>query len=376
MKYDCSKLDEFINGEIEKSRIAGASLIVYKDGEILFDKNFGHANIENNIKISDNTRFRLASMTKPITAVAAMIAVEHGLFKLDDYVYEYLPEVKDLNLKDENFNNISDEKYNFTIRQLLRHSAGFAISAGESRAFTLLKDEDLYELKDCIKYVKDIGLQFIPGTKMGYSGSYAYNIVARVIEVTSGLKYSTFLNNYLFKPLKMDHISYVFNEGDEKAISYKSIDGKLEYFDDLNRGFECYYPGYESGGAGLICRKSDYFRFALMLLNKGKLDGVRVLKEESFNELLHYDPTPNFESGGTETFGLSFFVRDAKYSGWQKLPSGCFGWSGAYGTHFWVDPVNNMIVLYLHNSSTFGGSGAPQHTQIESDIVDIFNLTR
>ena len=376
MKYNFLKIEEHIKNEISTKRISGASILIYKDGEIIYDNNFGYANIEKGIKISDNTRFRLASMTKPITAVATMIAVEQGLFKLDDYAYKYLPEIKDLSLKDENFNNISEEKYNFTIRQILRHNAGFAVSDNESRAIKLIKDEDLHDVKDCIKYVKSVGLNFIPGTKMGYGGSYAYNIVVRIIEVTSGMKYEDFLKKYLFEPLEMEHTSYYFNKNDEKAISYKSIDGKLIYFDDLNRGFDCYYPGYNSGGAGLISTKRDYYNFALMLLNEGVYNGKRLLKKESFLELIKYDPTPNLINGGIETFGLSFFVRAPNYSDWQKLPSGTFGWSGAYGTHFWVDPINKMIVIYMHNSSTFGGAGASQNIQLEDDVVETFGIKR
>ena len=92
--------------------------------------------------------------------------------------------------------------------------------------------------------------------------------------------------------------------------------------------------------------------------------------------MLKYKPTPNYNSGGIETMALSFFVRDKDYSSWQKLPSGCFGWSGAYGTYFFIDPTNNIIVVYMQNSSTYGGAGAPQHIIIDDDICEIFNLKR
>ncbi len=377
--YDFSLIEKHLLKELETNRVAGSSLLVYKDGKILFDKNFGYANIERGYKITDDTRFRLASMTKPITAVATVIAQEMGLLNIDDYVYKYIPEVKDLPIKDLEDKVTLDLPFNFTIKQCLNHSAGFASSAMEATNHKYhVKDCNLHVLKDFIPCTKDFGLFFEPGTKFGYSGSFAYNLVARIIEITSGMTFIEFLDKYLFKPLGMNHTSYTYDKGEEqnKAISYRSVDGKLEYTDDEDRGFDLFYPGFNSGGAGLISTKGDYFKFAMMLYGRGIYNGVRILKEESFNQMLEYTPTPNCDTGGIETFGLSFYVRARKFSAWQKLPYNCFGWSGAYGTHFWVDPDNHMVVIYMHNSLTFGGAGAPQHLQLESDVVDTFKLTR
>lgn len=279
-KIDFTNLEKHIENEIATNRVAGISVLVYKDGQRLLDKCYGYANIEKGYKITPDTRFRLASMTKPITAVAAMIAQEQGLFKLDDYAYKYLPIIKDRKLQDKDLNTIDEGPYNFTIRQLLNHSAGFAGNAHEAGCHhKCCHDENLHKLEDFIKDTKDMGVYFVPGTKFAYSGSFAYNLVARIIEIQSGMQYIDFLKKYIFDPLGMTRTSYLFVKGEEKdkAISYKSIDGKLVYFEDLERGFELYYPGFNSGGAGLISTKEDYFRFALMLLNRGELDGHRIM---------------------------------------------------------------------------------------------------
>ena len=178
MKYIFDKLEQRLNKYVKDNYVYGLSIAIMKDDQIIFDKTFGGA--------SNNTLYRLASLTKPITAGAVLICQDKGLLNVDDYIDKYIPSLN-------NFKVINQEgTYRITIRQLLSHSSGCPTSAFEDHRF----DNGDISLENAMKTYEKFVLQSIPGTKETYSNE-AYDVAARIVEVVSGLKYEDFLRKYI-----------------------------------------------------------------------------------------------------------------------------------------------------------------------------------
>lgn len=348
MKYDFTRLEQRLNRYVEDKNVSGLSLVVMKDNTILFDETFGDA--------QKNTLYRLASLTKPITGIAILICQDLGLLNIDDYVDKYIPELTNFHVKDK------DETYRITIRELLCHSSGFPEDFIDRRF-----ENNRSELKDVVNTYKDFVLQSIPGTKETYSNE-AYDVAARIVEIVSKQKYETFLRNYIFNPLGMESTTYLVTEANKNKIAtlYESKDGQLIPESINNYGFDKYPNGYNGGGAGLISSIKDYLKFANVLTNKGK----GLISENAYNQLITRYQTSYYKS----VFGLTVYVRGKE--DWEHLPEGSFGWSGAYGGHYFSIPEENITVVYLHASLTYGGAGAAFTYDLEDDICEIFNLKK
>ncbi len=349
MKYIFDKLEQRLNKYVKDNYVSGLSVVVMKDDQIIFDKTFGDA--------SNNTLYRLASLTKPITAVAILICQDKGLLNVNDCIDKYIPSLN-------NFKVIDKEgTYRITIRQLLSHSSGFPTSAFEDHRF----DDGDTSLENAMKTYEKFVLQSIPGTKETYSNE-AYDVAARIVEVVSGLKYEDFLKKYIFDILGMKETTYYLNNSNIKNVpilcSYK--DGKLIPEERFAFGYDNYPNGFNGGGAGLFSTIHDYLKFANMLTNKGK----GILSSNAFSELIKKYDTPYYDS----PFGLGLHVR--RGLDWEHLPAGSFGWSGAYGPHYFSIPKEKITVVYMHNSNSFGGAGAIHTYDLEDDICEIFNLKK
>lgn len=349
MRYNFDKLEQKLNKYVEDNYVSGLSIAVMKDDQIIFDKCFGDA--------TDTTLYRLASLTKPITAVAVLICQDKGLLKVDDYIDKYIPSLTNFHVESEK------DTYRITIRQLLSHASGFPTTAFEDHRF----DNSDISLENAMKTYEKFVLQSIPGTKETYSNE-AYDVAARIVEVVSGLKYEEFLKKYIFDKLGMKDITYYLDDSDIKNVpvltTYKN--GKLIPDNHLIYGYDNYPNGFNGGGAGLFSTIHDYLKFANMLTNGGK----GILSTNAFNELIKKYDTPYYDS----PFGLGVHVRRELY--WEHLPKGSFGWSGAYGPHYFSIPKEKITVVYMHNSHSFGGAGASHNYDLEEDICEIFNLNK
>ncbi len=349
MKYIFDKLEQRLNKYVKDNYVSGLSIAVMKDDQIIFDKTFGD--------VSNNTLYRLASLTKPITAVAVLICQDKGLLNVDDYIDKYIPSLN-------NFKVIDQEgTYRITIRQLLSHSSGFPTSAFEDHRF----DNGDISLENAMKTYEKFILQSIPGTKETYSNE-AYDVAARIVEVVSGMKYGDFLKKYILDILRMKDTTYYLDDSNIKNVpilcSYK--DGKLIPEERFSFGYDIYPNGFNGGGAGLFSTVHDYLKFGNMLTNKGK----GILSPDAFHELIKKYDTSYYDS----CFGLGVHVR--RGLDWEHLPKGSFGWSGAYGPHYFSIPKEKITVVYMHNSNSFGGAGAPHTYDLEDDIREIFNLKK
>ncbi len=360
------RLDKYVNAN---HAVSGLSITIIKDDEIIFDDNIGLANIEKGYPITNHTVFRLASMTKPITGVAVLICEDMKLLKITDYIDKYIPFMDKFYVRDMKGNILDPHPYRLTIEQLLRHSSGLQSGSLGELETNRLKRSDYSSLENIMYKYKDFSLEYAPDTNSTYSATATFDILARIVEIVSNMPYEVFLKKYIFEPLGMNHTTYSFDNIKESdlAISYTKIDGKLVAPKQKETGFDFFPFGYPGGGAGLLSTKEDYLKFMIMLLNEGEYQGKRILSKESFKKMLTHSKVEP-----VKVFGLSVHVRTGK--DWEHLPDSFFGWSGAYGTHFFCSTKYHLGVLYLHNSHSFGGSGGDHVMLLEDDICDIFNL--
>ncbi len=354
---------------LDRGVICGSIMLVNQCGKRIATVSVGSQKPNANIPINEKTMFRLASLTKPVTSVAALIAEEQGLLCLDDDVCDYIPEFKNIFIgKLENGKVVPDRKPATKIKlsYFLAHCSGF-LSQDElyDPQFNLIPKEAFKTIKTHTDYtIKNVYLSFEPLSKTVYS-TYAYDIIARIIEEKSGMEYAEFLDKYLFNPLGITDMT--FNPTEEqwsRFISVGNNNDKNEYCPlEIGRHTFTDHPlTFSAAGAGLSGTAEDYNIFMEMLLNKGAYNGVRVLKEDSVNKLNKII---------CDNWGLGVYVRDGKSS----LPADSYGWSGAYGTHFWVDDKNQITALMLknHRALTDNFWGESIH-KFENSVMNSFEF--
>lgn len=336
-------LSETADGFLKKGVICGVIMLVNQCGMRVATVSVGSQKPDVHIPITEKTLFRLASLTKPVTAVAALIAEELGLLCLEDDVCDYIPEFKNIQLgKLEDGKVVPAGKPTAKIRlsYFLAHCSGF-LSQDElyEPQFSQIPKEAFKTIKTHTDHtIKNVYLSFEPASKTVYS-TYAYDIIARIIEEKSGMDYADFLKKYLFDPLGIKDMTFrPTDEQWERLISIGNSNDKNE-FCPLEIGphtFTDHPLTFSAAGAGLCGTAEDYNIFMEMLLGKGDYRGVRILKESSVNKL---------STRVCGNWGLGVTVRDEK----SLLPDNAYGWSGAYGAHFWVDDKHKITALMLKN---------------------------
>ncbi len=375
-KYDFSGMTAYLKERIDARDIAGAACAVAVNGRMVYQSLQGLADVENGRKVTRDTMFRLASMTKPITGVAMMILKERGLVDLDAPIETYLPEMADMQvvLKDSENNVIGTEKAcrSITLRDLLTHSSGLGQGEqkgglGWSERIAAIPEEE-YTLENIVRESGKALLDFQPGTRSGYSAVAGLNLAARVCEVVTGMSYPAFLSTEIFNPLGMSRTTYAPDVHDWVQTAEVYEPGTLEKFDVGHRGYDGMKTIYPCGSAGLVGTLGDYMRFAQMLCGGGALGGVRILSEESVREMA----TPQLKAEIPDQpedcqWGISMRVTTATTAA-QPLPVGCYGWGGAYGTHFWIDPTNNLAAVCM--IARLGG-GSDIARRFESEVVRV-----
>ena len=368
-KTDFAAIGRHTWDRIRANALNGASCCVTIGGKTAYQGIFGSANLERGEKLKKDTLFRLASMTKPVTAVAVMMMVERGKIDLDAPVSDVLPEFAGQKLLDG-----SAPSRGITARDLLTHSSGLCqdeTAEGVAEVFRSLAP-DRVTLEDMVRGYAGLPLAFEPRSRTGYSALAGFDVLARMVEVQANMRFEDFVRLALFEPLKMNDTTwYPADRQWEKVVTpYAAENGALTPVDMGRRNFDAFPSSYSSGAAGLMGTLSDYSRFAQLLLNEGELDGARILEAETVRQMR----TPQLSAGSTEgvgameTWGLCMRVITADQSESQPMTRGCFGWSGAYGTHFWVDPERKLTAVYMSNLTTAGGSGAETAREFERDV--------
>jgi len=373
-----AKLDAYMTGVVAQGRVAGATTLLARHGKIVSYKTYGKKSLATGAPMTEDTIFRIYSMTKPITGVAMMILFEEGRWRLDDPVTRFIPEFKGLRVvKTVNPDGtmvLEEMKRPPTMREVMSHTAGFGYGLQDEHPVDKLYREKRVlganGLKDMIDRTATIPLVFQPGTSWRYSSSV--DIQGAIVERITGQTLGQFMEQRIFKPLKMNDTAffvpadkasrlaavYVANKDTKQIEEAKAIFGN-----DLPTYLTA--PVMESGGGGLVGTTMDYARFAQMIANKGELEGVRILSPASVElmgtNVISRDAVVASNGNGVSRFneavgfGLDFMVvKDARAAGTLE-GDGTMSWGGAAGTWFWVDPENDLIFVGM--IQRLGGTG-------------------
>ena len=367
-------LRDRLKEQMEWYQVSAADILVLQDGQEVCSIREGYQNWNTKEPLRPDAMFRLASMTKPVTGVATLIALDKGYFKLTDKVEDYLPEFADMHIgKIENDELVIGEKNPTPLQiwHLLAHFNGIMNQTPVGRAVTAAAPKASYASRDTmIAYAATQPLSFAPETEASYTTTVTFDIVAKIIEQKSGMTYPEFLQTYIFDPLGIKDLTYCPTEEQwERMIAPTDQLGALDFATvDLGRHtFEGYPLSYAGAGAGLAGTMAAYTVFAEMLQNGGEYNGVRIFSKERMKDLTTpYVPRGLPGRGRSSSWGLGVRVVDTEI----VLPIGSFGWSGAYGTHFWVDPVNKITAIYLRSSRWYDSHGGGNISiQFEKDVM-------
>ncbi|GAA0649972.1 serine hydrolase domain-containing protein [Brevundimonas lenta] len=363
------RLRDYMAGMVEAERIAGGAILLMRHGQMVTFDTFGAARLDTGQPVSPDTIYRIYSMTKPIVSVALMTLYEQGLWSLDDPVTRFIPEFERLRVfvgEGPDGEMITEPAHRApTMREVMSHTAGFGYGLFDLHPVDrLVARRGVLQSKglvDLIDRIADIPLMFQPGTEWSYS--VASDIQGRLVEIISGERLGDYLGRVIFEPLGMKDTAFHVPAGnvDRLAAMYAAQpDGRLAEathmlglpINDFTRA-----PAMEMGGGGLVSTAGDYARFCQMVLNRGELDGVRILAPESIDlmatnmvaeEVLAVEnPARLLPFSPAFAFGLGFsIVRDPAALGAFE-GRGTLAWGGAGGTWFWIDPEHDIVFIGL-----------------------------
>jgi CubicO group peptidase (beta-lactamase class C family) len=367
---------DYIRNEIAGGKIPGAIILIQQHGHPVYYEKFGVRDVATGLPMTDDTIFRLYSMTKPVTSVAAMMLVDDGKLALSDPVSKYIPAFANVKVGVEKPDEsgkpglvFEPVKRPITIQDLLLHTSGITYGFyGDSPVHKLYSNADLFEgdfdNAEFAERIAKLPLAEQPGTLWDYG--HSTDILGRVIEVASGQSLFGFEKQRLLDPLGMtDTTFYVTDKAKRALIDEPMPDDRfitpVAGISDLMMKRR-----WESGGAGMVGTMGDYARFAQMLLNRGTLDGKRYLKSETVALMTtdHIGPETKvardyfYFPGANSGFGLGFAVRTAEPPD-EPWPIGEYRWDGVAGTFFFIDPKDDMFVVLMEQTPTQRGRIQP-----------------
>jgi CubicO group peptidase (beta-lactamase class C family) len=357
-------LDARMKEAVDKGQVAGLEYVLIKDGKVAAFNIFGEAT-RGGPPMKEDTIFRIRSMTKPITGVAMMQLYEKGLWKPEDPVTKFLPELGSLKVatkQDSIVDGLVPANRPPSMNEIMTHTAGFGygLSAASAvdREFQRDNPHAQPSLSAAMNRLKDIPLLAQPGERWSYS--YAVDVQAATIEKMSGTTFGDYLQKNVFAPLGMKDTAFFISEDNYKnrlatVYTRNAQSGQQEVFPD---GYSFTVRNHhESGGGGLTSTTHDYARFAQMLLNDGELDGKRILKPETV-KLMMTNHIGGLRAMGGGGFGWGGAVQTNLPSERSPLPLGAFDWFGIDGTWFWVDPANDIAFVGMIQRRGNAGQGS------------------
>jgi CubicO group peptidase (beta-lactamase class C family) len=367
-----ARVGDYIRNEIASARIPGAILLIQQHGKPVYFENFGVRDVATELAMSADTIFRLYSMSKPITSVAAVMLVEEGKLKLDDPVSKYIPAFADMKVGVEKPGE--DGKTTFvqeplnrpvTIEDLMRHTSGLTYGFyGNSTVRKLYAEADLFNSDwtnaEFVEQIAKLPLAEQPGTLWDYG--HSTDVLGRVIEVVSGETLYQFEKRRLLDPLGMNETAfYVGDPAKRPRIAEpmpedRAISPTTMILNPMGP------RKWESGGGGMVGTVGDYARFAQMLLNGGTYDGRRYLKPETIALMAsdHIGPETKiardhlYYPGANSGFGLGFAVRTSVPPN-TSWPLGEYRWDGVAGTFFFIDPEDDMFGIFMVQTPSLRG---------------------
>jgi CubicO group peptidase (beta-lactamase class C family) len=352
------RIGSWYQARVDAGALPGAVVAIARGGKLAYLEAVGFQDNARTIPMKPDAIFWIASMSKPVTSVAAMMLVEEGKLDLDAPVAQYLPVLKDMQVGVEKANSATGKKEIsleppkrlMTIRDLLRHTSGLVYPPQFSNtAINRLYYRAVFRrdntLADFVASLADLPLAHQPGEVWEYS--WGVDVLARVVEVASGLPFDQFLQDRIFGPLHM--VDTGFYVPQEKLTRLVDAPEQRDPQFDVTRPRKLL-----SGGGGLVSTAADYLRFCQMLLNGGELDGAKILTPQTV-QLMTTDSLPaGIRAVGEAigpargaSWGLGFAIRTGLESSQVPGSVGSYSWNGLWGTYFWIDPAEKMIAVQM-----------------------------
>ena len=379
-----AKLDAVLRQLVDGRTTPGVAVLVLRDGKPDYERAVGVRDPRGGPPLRADDLFRLASMTKPVTSVAAMILVEEGRISLDDPLSEHLPAFAGLRVRRAD-GTLEPARRPPTIRDLLTHTAGFSYNfMNRPGVVDAYREAGVVDgianpevtVGEAMWRLANAPLAFQPGTEWHYS--LATDVLGAVIEKVSGQPLDAFIRERIARPLGLESWTFrvppMLRErvvtvtapagqgggfrlvGSPDPVPYPATQGVALL--DPERAFSA--TAYPSGGAGMVGTVGDYARFLQMLLNGGELDGVRILRPETVRQMTtnQTGELPIALRGPGWGFGLGFAVVLDPVAGKTAMPAGSYNWGGIYGTGFWVDPQSRVVGVVASQTSIIGSGPA------------------
>jgi CubicO group peptidase (beta-lactamase class C family) len=357
---------------ITEGRLAGASALIARRGQIAYQEAFGSADREAGLPMRMDTIHRIYSMSKPITSVAVMMLYEEGRFQLNDPVAKYLPEFAKMQLGMEEKDpesgqpvlRLTPARRPITVRDLLRHTAGLTYGVfGDTLVDRGYREARVLSQGNLAEFVRELAalpLLYEPGTRWHYSVSV--DVLGRLVEVLSGQPFEQFLRERIFEPLSMPDTGFTVpaeKKGRLARLYSPTREGALVPSQTCQTREECFekWPGaipsflqsvgMASGGGGLVSTSYDYLHFCQMLLNQGTYEGKRLLSRKTIQLMTsdHLGAIPGMGPG--QGFGLGVAVNKSPGEAGMLGSAGEYNWGGAAGTKFWIDPSEALIGIFM-----------------------------
>lgn len=349
-------VDDMFQDYLESKKLAGGVYLIAKNGHIIREKAFGFKDKDTGLAQSTEDLFRIASMTKAITAMAAMQLLEQGKFGMEDPLWWHLPEfrymqvLEKVEMNDSSYTAI-DAKNEIRVKHLFNHTSGIGYGFQDEQLNALYVKAEISEgfeeraisLEENVKRIARMPLMHEPGEKFTYGLSY--DVIGRLVEVLSDQDLDQYMKENIFEPLEMNDTHFYLPQEKKDRLSsvYESSSEGV-----MNTTYELInYPVsgakmYLSGGADLTCTARDYARFAQMVLNGGELNGTRVVGKQTIKWM-----TDQQTNGGKDGIGWGFGVVEQKDEYKTMAPAGSTYWGGFFGTQCLVDRENELIAILM-----------------------------
>jgi CubicO group peptidase (beta-lactamase class C family) len=357
-------MGEFFKRETERDAAAGYAILVARDGKLVYSAAVGMQDRERAIPMSLDTRFRIFSMTKPVTSVAVLMLYEEGKLQLDDPVSRYLPAFAQsrvmVGVDEAGQPRTEAVTRPVTVRQLLTHTSGLGYGPGYDTTSPLAPQWGAFSLygpqsaDDKIRQLTALPLYFQPGSDWRYS--YATDVLGHLVEVVSGTPFAEFLQKRLFDPLGMTRTGFFVPEAEAARVASvyrRNAAGRLERLGGPFAEPPTAPPPFVSGGGGLLSTAGDYLRFAQMLADKGRFEGRRYLSPVTV-ELMSSQQVPDAAMGqayGDTWRGLGFGLGVSPVIDFRHVPqanrNGDYTWPGVMDTNWMVSPSTGIVAVVL-----------------------------
>lgn len=356
-----ARIHATIQRNIDTHQISGAVTLVARKGRVAHLEAHGLMDVAANRPMEKNAIFRIWSMSKPVAGVAILMLMEEGKVRLTDPVSTFIPEFKGMKVavaqertggnpgpkpEPPQFYTIPATR-EITIQDLLTHVSGLGSGPASSAEMARIARKDGETLADFIPRLGTTPLDFQPGSRWTYSPLAAFDTLGRIVEVASGQSFDQFLRRRIFEPLGMKET--FFYPGEDRwprvVTAYHRAGEALQKTERPNWLVN---KTYFSGGGGLLSTTEDYAQFAMMLGQGGQLNGKRLLSPktvELMSSVFVPDTLPGRQPG--RGYGLSVQVVNNPIAAGQRVSTGSYGWDGAYGTHFWVDPIEKLVGILM-----------------------------